>query len=106
MEKRSIVSYIHKTSSLGIAFTAEGTFKTAWQGPPPLFDLFRLPLRLPKHKDVTKTDRALYISSNNSTFISPIHNSNANLDDFSGYTTTTNNLRYFSRYCTFLDFNL
>src|SRR5436309_13070895 len=46
-------------------------------------DLFRFSLSLSKHENVVQPDRSLYVSSNNSSLVAALSDSDSNLNNFS-----------------------
>lgn len=58
-------------------------------------DLLGFPLSLAEHENIAETDRSLYVTCDNSSFVSSFADSYPDLDDFTGYAGSADDLGYF-----------
>jgi hypothetical protein len=58
-------------------------------------DLLSFPFSLAEHQNIAETDRPLYITSDNASFVASLADSDSDLDDLAGYSGSADYLGYF-----------
>ena len=86
---------MHQTGGIVEVSSAEAALERPGHECSLLADLLGFPLGLAEHQNISQTNRSLYVTSDNASFVASLANSDPYLDNFTGHTGSTDDLGYF-----------